>query len=73
MAVQAAALVQEGLSALAVEELGWPAYRAVAISTRLRFQTFPADALATGDGVLPVYQAGPMNMPGAWPLRRIRR
>ncbi len=67
MAVQAAALLKEGLSALAVEELGWPAYRAVAVSARLRFQTFAADALAAGEGVLPVYQAGPMNTTGRVP------
>jgi hypothetical protein len=64
MAVQVATLLHEGLSTLAVEELGWPAYRAVAVSARLRFQTFPTDALATGDGVLPLYQAGPLNTTG---------
>jgi len=67
MAVQAATLLKEGLSVLAVEELGWPAYRAVAVSARLRFQTFATDAIAKGDGVLPVYQAGPMNTTGQVP------
>ena len=73
MAVQAAALVQAGLSTLAVEELGWPAYRAIAVSSRLRFQTFATDALATGDGVLPLYQAGPMNTTGQVPSAAVVR
>ncbi len=73
MAVQTAALVQTGLSALAVEELGWPAYRAIAVSARLRFQTFATDALATGDGVLPLYQAGPMNTTGQVPSALVVR
>ncbi len=72
-AVQAAALLKEGLSALAVEELGWPAYRAVAVSARLRFQTFATDALAKGEGVLPLYQAGPMNTTGRVPSLEVAR
>ena len=66
-AVQAATLLKEGLTALAVEELGWPAYRAVSISARLRFQTFASNGIAKGDGVLPLYQAGPMNTTGQVP------
>jgi len=73
MAVQAATLLKDGLSALAVEELGWPAYRAVAVSARLRFQTFTTDAIAKGDGVLPVYQAGPMNTTGQVPSSEVVR
>ena len=73
MAVQTATLMKEGLSALAVEELGWPAYRAIAFSARLRFQTFPCDGLAKGDGVLPVYQAGPMNTTGQVPSAEAMR
>jgi aspartate/tyrosine/aromatic aminotransferase len=73
MAVQVAALLQDGLSTLAVEELGWPAYRAVAVSARLRFQTFPTDAFATGDGVLPLYQAGPLNTTGQVPSAAVVR
>jgi hypothetical protein len=67
MAVQAATLLRDGLSALAVQELSWPAYRAIALSARLRFQTFPGDAVAQGEGVLPVYQAGPVNTTGEVP------
>jgi hypothetical protein len=73
MAVQVAALLQDGLSTLAVEELGWPAYRAVAVSARLRFQTFATDALATGAGVLPLYQAGPLNTTGQVPSAAVVR
>jgi hypothetical protein len=73
MAVQAATLLKEGLSVLAVEELGWPAYRAVAVSARLRFQAFTTDGIAKGDGVLPVYQAGPMNTTGQVPSPEVVR
>jgi hypothetical protein len=73
MAVQAGTLLKEGLSELAVEELGWPAYRAVAASARLRFQTFATDAVAKGEGVLPVYQAGPMNTTGRVPSPEVVR
>ncbi len=66
-AVQAATLLKDGLSALAVEELGWPAYRAVAVSARLKFQTFATNGIVKGDGVLPLYQAGPMNTTGQVP------
>jgi hypothetical protein len=73
MAVLAAALLKDGISAIAVEELGWPAYRAIAVSARLRFQTFATDALATGEGVLPVYQAGPLNTTGQVPSPEVVR
>src|SRR6202158_2274615 len=70
-AVQAANLLNEKLSTLAVEELGWPAYKAIAASARLRFQEFVTDGLATGDGVLPLYQAGPMNTTGRVPSAEV--
>jgi aspartate/methionine/tyrosine aminotransferase len=63
-AVQAAILLNEGLKALAVETLGWPAYRPIAVSTRMQFKEFPSDETAQGDGVLPLYQAGPLNTTG---------
>jgi hypothetical protein len=73
MAVQAATLLKDGLSTIAVEELSWPAYRAIALTARLRFQTFAADGLAKGAGVLPVYQAGPVNTTGQVPSAEVVR
>jgi aspartate/tyrosine/aromatic aminotransferase len=66
-AIQAASLLQEGLKALAVEEFGWPAYKALAASARLQFQEFPSDGVASGVGALPLYQAGPLNTTGKVP------
>jgi hypothetical protein len=69
-AIQVATLLPEGssLTTLSVEELGWPAYKAIASAARLRFQEFPTDGVAKGPGVLPVYQAGPLNTTGKVPL-----
>src|SRR5258708_5618250 len=66
-AIQVAILLNEKSSVLAVEELGWPAYKAIASAARLRFQEFPTDGTAGGDGVLPLYQAGPLNTTGRVP------
>jgi aspartate/methionine/tyrosine aminotransferase len=70
-AVQAVILLNEGLQTLAVETLGWPAYRAIAASTRLQFKEFPSDETAQGDGVLPLYQAGPLNTTGRVPSAEV--
>ncbi len=72
-AVQAATLLKEGISAIAVEERSWPVYRAIAVSARLRFQTFAAEGIARGEGALPVYQAGPVNMSGQVPSPEVVR
>ena len=66
-AIQTAFLLQEGIKTLAVEELGWPAYKALAATARLAFQEFPSDGVASGAGVLPLYQAGPLNTTGKVP------
>ncbi len=66
-AIQAAQLLREGFTTLSAEELGWPAYKAIAASARLKFQEFPTDAAASGAGALPLYQAGPMNTTGRVP------
>jgi aspartate/tyrosine/aromatic aminotransferase len=70
-AIQVATLLNEKFSTLAVEELGWPAYKALAASARLRFQEFATDGAAQGDGVLPLYQAGPLNTTGRVPSAEI--
>ncbi len=66
-ALQAAILLNDKFTTLAVEELGWPAYRALASSARLAFQEYPSDGIGQGVGVLPLYQSGPMNTTGKVP------
>jgi aspartate/tyrosine/aromatic aminotransferase len=70
-AIQTAIVFNEKFSTLAVEELGWPAYRALAASARMRFQEYATDGIATGDAVLPLYQAGPLNTTGRVPSSQI--
>jgi len=52
---------------LGVEELGWPAYKAMAAASRVAFEQFPQDTPIDGDGILPLYQSGPMNTTGLVP------
>jgi len=66
-AIQLAILLHDGFKTLAVEELGWPAYKALASSARLAFEEYPSDGTAAGTGVLPLYQAGPLNTTGRVP------
>jgi aspartate/tyrosine/aromatic aminotransferase len=66
-AIQVALLLDEKFTTLAVEELGWPAYRTIASAARLKFEEYPSDSVARGDGSLPLYQAGPMNTTGRVP------
>ncbi len=63
-AVEIALTMDESLNSIAVEELGWPAYSAIARSCRVGFQEFSADGIMTAEGDLPIYQAGPMNTTG---------
>lgn len=66
-ALQVSQILHEKLTTLAVEALGWPAYKTLASSVRLGFQEYASDGIAQGDGVLPLYQAGPMNTTGKVP------
>ena len=52
------------LKTIGIEQLGWPAYKAMAKASRVRVEEFPLDGAITGDGVLPLYQSGPMNTTG---------
>ena len=70
-AIQVATLLNEKFTTLSVEELGWPAYKALASSARMKFQEFSTDGIATGDGVLPLYQAGPLNTTGRVPTAEV--
>ncbi len=63
-AVEAAAALRPSLSAIGVEELGWPAYKAIARSVRLDVRQFPVDRPIDAEDCLPLYQAGPMNTSG---------
>ena len=49
---------------LGVEELGWPAYKAIAKNFRIGVGEFPADGVIDGEDMLSLYQAGPMNTTG---------
>lgn len=63
-AMDVAGILNPALSTLGVEELGWPAYKAMARSARLAFQEFASAEAIGGEGILPLYQAGPMNTSG---------
>jgi len=52
------------LRVLGTEELGWPAYKAIAKTARLEHREYPGDTLIQGEAVLPIYQSGPMNTTG---------
>lgn len=66
-AIQVALLLKNTFQTLAVEELGWPAYKTIAAAARLSFQEYKTNGLAEGGGALPLYQAGPMNTTGRVP------
>jgi hypothetical protein len=62
--IQTALLLNPDVRTLAVEELGWPAYKAMAKVAQLSIREFPQDGVVSEAGVLPLYQAGPMNTTG---------
>ena len=63
-AVEIALQLNPQLDTLGLEELGWPAYKAIAKVSRLQIQEFATGETITGENVLPIYQAGPMNTTG---------
>ena len=63
-AVEIALKLQDDLNTIGVEELGWPAYAAIARSCRVGFKEFPTDCVIHEQHLLPIYQAGPMNTTG---------
>lgn len=64
-AVQLALSLNPKLEVLGIEELGWPAYKAIAKMARVSCQEFAGEAVISAPGILPIYQAGPMNTTGA--------
>jgi aspartate/tyrosine/aromatic aminotransferase len=62
-AIELEMLLNPDYNRIGVEELGWPAYKAIAKVARAGLQEFPQDGVAD-PGMLPLYQAGPMNTTG---------
>jgi aspartate/tyrosine/aromatic aminotransferase len=60
-----AILQQPGIDRVGVEELGWPAYKAISKSAGLRIEEYPTASSIDEDKVLTMYQAGPINTTGA--------
>lgn len=63
-AVQMGLAMKPELRTLAAEELGWPAYRAIAKGARLEVKEFPQDGILSEKETLTIYQAGPLNTTG---------
>jgi hypothetical protein len=62
-AVELELLQNRDYDRIGIEELGWPAHKAIAKLARVGFKEFPQDAVIDA-GMLPLYQAGPMNTTG---------
>jgi len=62
-AVELALLQNPQYTTIGIEELGWPAHKAIAKLARVRFKEIPQDGVVDA-GDLPLYQAGPMNTTG---------
>ncbi|MBN1561411.1 hypothetical protein JW998_14245 [candidate division KSB1 bacterium] len=65
-AVQLALLQNPAYNTIGIQELGWPAHKAIARLARVRYQEFPQDAVMP-PGILPLYQSGPLNTTGLVP------
>ena len=63
-AVEMALQLYPDLEAIGVEELSWPAYKAIARMSRIACREFPIGDVMDTPGLLRVYQAGPMNTTG---------
>ena len=63
-AVEMALQLYPGLRAIGVEELSWPAYKAIARMSRISCREFPIGDIMDAPDLLRVYQAGPMNTTG---------
>jgi len=63
-AVDILLMTNPALDTLGLETLGWPAYKSIAGVQRLAWKEYFGDAIMTDPGLLPIYQAGPMNTTG---------
>ena len=64
-AVEMALQLYPDLRAIGVEELSWPAYKAIARMSRISCREFPIGDVMDAPDLLRVYQAGPMNTTGS--------
>lgn len=62
--IEMALILYPDLNAIAAEKLSWPAYKAIAKTCRIGFAEHDIGSVMDQPGVLPVYQAGPMNTTG---------
>lgn len=72
-AVEMALQLYPDLQAIGVEELSWPAYKAIARMSRISCREFPIGDLMDAPDLLRVYQAGPMNTTGRVQSRETMR
>ena len=63
-AVEMALQLYPDLQAIGVEELSWPAYKAIARMSRIACREFPIGDVMDAPDLLRIYQAGPMNTTG---------
>ena len=63
-AVELSLMLNSNLNRIGLEELGWPAHKAIAKTCRVGFEEFPAEDVITGEDLLALYQVGPMNTTG---------
>lgn len=63
-AVEMALQLYPDLQAIGVEELSWPAYKAIARMSRISCREFPIGDVMDAADLLRIYQAGPMNTTG---------
>ncbi len=63
-AVEMALQLYPDLQAIGVEELSWPAYKAIARMSRIACREFPISDVMDAPDLLRIYQAGPMNTTG---------
>ncbi len=63
-AVEIALMQNPQMNTLGIQEFGWPAYKTIAKTSRIQVKEYAGDGVIAGDGVLPLYQAGPMNTTG---------
>jgi aspartate/tyrosine/aromatic aminotransferase len=63
-AIEMALLLNPQLKTIGIEELGWPAHKAIAKLARVGVTEVPQTAVVENAHTLPLYQAGPMNTTG---------
>jgi aspartate/tyrosine/aromatic aminotransferase len=63
-ALEMALELDNRVTTLGLEELGWPAYKAMAKLSRLDWKEFPFESVIDDDSIFPIYQASPMNTTG---------